>query len=534
MFEYWDLYDKNRNKLNKVVKRGDTLSDDEYHLVVNAWVKNKNNEFLITQRAAHKSHPLMWECTGGSALSCEDSIDAAIREVKEELGIEVDSKFSSFVGTTTRYYKGCPDILDVWIFESDATLEDIKIQEEEVNDVMWASVDEIKKLYKENKFEANAFFEQVLNSVNEDVYYIGFNANNAICNDSFFKGSITLYPTREKGNIYYSDKIIDDTSSKEFMDKYKKYIYKIAKEISNNNINTKFICFNKKISDLCKDMDDINIVTIDNFELTEFFNNKFKTREFVKDIVPVLDYYYLNEDDLNYDFIRNKLKSDKFVIQGETGAGGDSTYLINNENDMKLINKCSNYCVSKYLKHLPLNITLIISDEEILSLPISVQLILLTNNKFKYVGADFEYANNLSEDIVLKIREYSIMIGEKAKQKGYRGIIGIDYILCDGKIYFMEINPRFQSSTFLISLELNDKFSTSVAELHYLAITNKKLKDLKLNNINKSYINCNKLEEFKKLDNYSTILNGYFEDNISSNYRKVFDRSILLENDFEQ
>ena len=32
--EYWDLYDKNRQKLNKVVKRGDYLKDDEYHLVV--------------------------------------------------------------------------------------------------------------------------------------------------------------------------------------------------------------------------------------------------------------------------------------------------------------------------------------------------------------------------------------------------------------------------------------------------------------------------------------------------------------------
>lgn len=34
----------------------------------------------------------------------------------------------------------------------------------------------------------------------EKVYYVEFNANNAICNESFFEGSITLYPTNEKGN----------------------------------------------------------------------------------------------------------------------------------------------------------------------------------------------------------------------------------------------------------------------------------------------------------------------------------------------
>lgn len=47
--EYWDLYNKDKVKLNKIVKRGDYLSDDEYHLVVNAWIVNDNNEFLISQ-----------------------------------------------------------------------------------------------------------------------------------------------------------------------------------------------------------------------------------------------------------------------------------------------------------------------------------------------------------------------------------------------------------------------------------------------------------------------------------------------------
>lgn len=52
--EYWDLYDKDKNKLNKIVKRGDYLSDDEYHLVVNAWIMNDKNELLISQRSAKK------------------------------------------------------------------------------------------------------------------------------------------------------------------------------------------------------------------------------------------------------------------------------------------------------------------------------------------------------------------------------------------------------------------------------------------------------------------------------------------------
>lgn len=161
--ELWDLYDKNRNKLNKVAKRGDYLKDDEFHLVVNAWIINKNGEFLITQRNEYKSHPLMWETTGGSVNLGEDSITGALREVKEELGIDLDISNAKLIGSTTRYYEGCPDILDVWLFESNVLLDEITIQKEEVNDVMWASKEKILELFNNKKFEANAFFMDAIN-----------------------------------------------------------------------------------------------------------------------------------------------------------------------------------------------------------------------------------------------------------------------------------------------------------------------------------------------------------------------------------
>ncbi len=160
--EKWDLYDKDRNKLDKIVTRGDWLSDDEYHLVVNGWVRNDKGEYLITQRAPNKSHPCMWECTGGSAVSGETSLDALCREIKEELNIDIDRSKAEFVGSVLRYYKGCPDILDVWVVVDNTPIEKVKIQEEEVMDVKWASTEEILKMYEDGKFEANAYFKEIL------------------------------------------------------------------------------------------------------------------------------------------------------------------------------------------------------------------------------------------------------------------------------------------------------------------------------------------------------------------------------------
>ena len=160
--EKWDLYDSDFNKLSKTAYRGDRLADDEYHLVVNVWIKNSEGKFLITQRCPQKSHPRMWECTGGSAVFGDSDIDACVREIKEELGIDIDVSSAKFLGMAHRYYEGCPDILRVYIFEDNTSIEKVVIQEEEVMDAMWATKEEVLALVEAGKFEANPYLEEAL------------------------------------------------------------------------------------------------------------------------------------------------------------------------------------------------------------------------------------------------------------------------------------------------------------------------------------------------------------------------------------
>ena len=42
---------------------------------------------MISKRAPAKTAPGMWETTGGGAIAGEDGLEAAVREVREELGI---------------------------------------------------------------------------------------------------------------------------------------------------------------------------------------------------------------------------------------------------------------------------------------------------------------------------------------------------------------------------------------------------------------------------------------------------------------
>lgn len=149
--ELWDLYNKNKEKIGKDLVRGDKIPDDCYHLVVHVWIKNNQNEYLISQRAANrKSFPLMWECTGGSVLKGENSLDGAIRETKEEIGIDLNKDTGHLICTKIRNHFN--DIVDIWLFDYNGEIDLTKATTDEVNQAKWMTREEIYKLFEENKF----------------------------------------------------------------------------------------------------------------------------------------------------------------------------------------------------------------------------------------------------------------------------------------------------------------------------------------------------------------------------------------------
>lgn len=165
--ELWDLYDANRNIIGEHI-RGEELPENGYHLVVHIWLKNKNGQYLIAQRAATREHnPLKWECQGGSVLKGEDSCRAAMREVKEEVGVDLQKENGKVVFSKTRHYvdgKKFNDIMDVWLFEYNGDVDLKKATTDEVADTKWMYPEEIKELYKENKlvWTLEYFFDKIV------------------------------------------------------------------------------------------------------------------------------------------------------------------------------------------------------------------------------------------------------------------------------------------------------------------------------------------------------------------------------------
>lgn len=148
MPELWDVYDARRRLTGRVIHRGDAMKPDDYHLVVQVWIRNSAGEWLISRRAPDKSMPLKWEPTGGSVLAGEDSLNGALREVREELGIQLDPARGELFCSTRREAPSWanPGFLDVWVFFHDCDLADVRLQPEETCEARWVTAEEIRRM----------------------------------------------------------------------------------------------------------------------------------------------------------------------------------------------------------------------------------------------------------------------------------------------------------------------------------------------------------------------------------------------------
>ncbi|MBR6767433.1 MAG: NUDIX domain-containing protein [Clostridia bacterium] len=156
--ELWDVYDSERNLTGRTHRRGDPMPEGDYHLSVNVWIQNSRGEFLNTKRSPNKGYPNMWENTGGSAVAGDDSLSAALREVREETGLVLNSDN----GKRIIEMKGRNYFADVWLFKQDFDLKDVVLQEGETCDVRWATREQIEADMQAGLFVPVKCFEEIM------------------------------------------------------------------------------------------------------------------------------------------------------------------------------------------------------------------------------------------------------------------------------------------------------------------------------------------------------------------------------------
>ena len=141
--ELLNVYDNEGKLTERVVPRGDksiVLSDNEHIGVVVVFIENSKGEFLIQKTSVEKGSE--YSSTGGHVDAGETHLTSILREIKEELGIEVKEEELEYLGFLL-YDK---PIRFMYYLKKDIDTNDIVVQEEEVDFVKYMNINEIKEI----------------------------------------------------------------------------------------------------------------------------------------------------------------------------------------------------------------------------------------------------------------------------------------------------------------------------------------------------------------------------------------------------
>jgi len=146
--EYLDLYDENKILNGMQIIRGKgkpVVPANNYIKVVVIFIQNDEGKFLFQVTSKNKGNEIA--TTGGHVKSGQTSFETVLSEVKEELGIDISNENVFMIDS----YIFDIAIIDTYYLKKDIEIKDLVLQKEEVADVLWLTIDEIKNLIGQGK-----------------------------------------------------------------------------------------------------------------------------------------------------------------------------------------------------------------------------------------------------------------------------------------------------------------------------------------------------------------------------------------------
>lgn len=172
--------------------------------------------------------------------------------------------------------------------------------------------------------------------------------------------------------------------------------------------------------------------------------------------LPRLSGRWVRANEARYSMLRDELGL-PFVLQAAEGQSGSGSYLVRCERD--LVDACGRLAdaeawAAPFAGELSLNINAFAMASRVAVAYPSVQLVglsLVGARPLGYCGNDFTSTASLPREMVIAAQEQVERVGGWLASLGFRGLFGIDFVVerDSGKIFAVDLNPRWQGSTVL-------------------------------------------------------------------------------------
>ena len=291
-----------------------------------------------------------------------------------------------------------------------------------------------------------------------------------------FSGSITAFGCNKNGNWAYCHRHSSGVRPNHnvYSDEYSNFIVQSQKEILvQYGDDCRFLSYNPNYVFHGPPEIIQRTLCLNDQELMERLNDKIQFRQMVESSVPMLTTTLLPGVECSYERLHERPEfssANAFVVQKAVSCGGEGTFVLTSTSSpeiVPLLEENTLHLVSVYHeRNIPVNMHIVIYDEEVVLLPPSIQIIIAGRHRLLYRGADYASFASLSDLFRNAFEDHAIMIGQILRKKGYRGVLGLDAMILDNGVFIQEINNRFQGSTPALNRALWESGFPSVQQLH--------------------------------------------------------------------
>ena len=149
--EYIDIFDENNNPTGEVKEKVQAHEDGNFHRTAHVWIMNDKKELLLQKRSAtKKSHPNFWDISGaGHIRAGETVIEGAIRELKEELGVEVKEDLQYIATIKSTKNPKNMEFQYVYLLNCNKEIKEYIFEDKEVSEVKYVFYKDLEKMVEE-------------------------------------------------------------------------------------------------------------------------------------------------------------------------------------------------------------------------------------------------------------------------------------------------------------------------------------------------------------------------------------------------
>ncbi|MFH0740167.1 MAG: NUDIX domain-containing protein [bacterium] len=154
--ELIDIYNQDNELVGLLELKSKAHEKGLWHRASHIWIYNSKGEILLQLRAKTKKlFPNKWDVSAAGHIAAgEDPLATAIRETKEELGLEVCNKDLEFI---TIYQKEITlggisnkEFYYVYLYKYDGSPSSLVLQTDEVSEIKFVPIEELEKELKNN------------------------------------------------------------------------------------------------------------------------------------------------------------------------------------------------------------------------------------------------------------------------------------------------------------------------------------------------------------------------------------------------